>query len=84
MNMEHKDEPGGKLAGVRLNRLNVVMICIGLVLATLMAVSMYRTTVSVGEIVNVTNNYLSNQQTGGMLRDFAVNLSEQAKRTNRR
>ena len=41
MNREHKDEPGGKLAGVRLNRLNVVMICIGLVLATLMAVSMY-------------------------------------------
>ena len=78
MNREHKEEPGGKLAGVRLNRLNVVMICIGLVLATLMAVSMYRTTVSVGEIVNVTNNYLSNQQTGGMLRDFAVNLSEQA------
>ena len=78
MNRDHKDDPGGRLAGVRLNRLNIVMICIGLVLATLMAVSMYRTTDSVKEIVNVTNNYLDNQQTGGMLRDFASGLAEQA------
>ena len=78
MNREHKGGNGRKPSGIRLNRLNIGMICIGLVLATLMVVSMYRTTGSVREIVTVTNNYLTNQQTGGMLRDFAGSMGSQA------
>ena len=78
MSREHKDGAGGKQAGIRLTHLNIIMICIGLVLATLMAVSMYRTQSGVKEIVEVTNDYLSNQQTGGMLRDIAEGMSEQA------
>ena len=77
MNREQHDG-SGKRRGVRLNHLNIVMICIGLVLATLMIVSMYSTTDSVKQIVGFTNNYLVSQQTGGMLRDFAGRLSEQA------
>lgn len=69
---------GGKNAGIRLNRLNVLLICIGLLLAVLMAVSMYQTTNSVKEVVGVTNDYLANQQTGGMLRDYTRTLSDQA------
>ena len=59
--MSRKDEshPGEKSAGIRLSTLNIVMICIGLVLATLMVVSMYRTTGSVERIVTVSNNYLT-------------------------
>ena len=70
MNREQQDGTG-KRQGIRLNHLNIVMICIGLVLATLMVVSMYRTTESVKQIVSFTNDFLGNQQTGGMLRDFA-------------
>ena len=77
MNREQHDG-SGKRQGVRLNHLNIVMICIGLVLATLMIVSMYSTTDNVKQIVSFTNNYLVSQQTGGMLRDFAGRLSEQA------
>ena len=77
MGRDNKDG-SGRRAGIRLNSINIVMICIGLVLATLMVVSMYRTTVSVSGIVSFTNNYLASQQTGGMLRDFAGDLSEQA------
>ena len=78
MSREHKDGSGGKHTGIRLNHLNVLMICIGLILATLMGVSMYRTQEGVQEIVTVTNDYLANQQMGGMLRDFASNLGEAA------
>ena len=78
MSREHKDGAGGKQAGIRLTHLNIIMICIGLVLATLMAVSMYRTQSGVKEIVEVTNDYLSNQQTGGMLRDISGGMAEQA------
>ena len=77
MNREQHDGTG-KRRGVRLSQLNIMMICIGLVLATLMIVSMYSTTDSVKQIVGFTNNYLVSQQTGGMLRDFTDNLSEQA------
>ena len=77
MNREQQDG-SGKRQGIRLNHLNIVMICIGLVLATLMIVSMYSTTDNVKQIVSFTNNYLVSQQTGGMLRDFAGRLSEQA------
>ena len=76
--MEHKNGSGGKRSGIRLNHLNIIMICIGLMLATLMAVSMYRTTDGVKAMVTFTNNYLSNQSTGGMLRDFAENMGSQA------
>ena len=78
MSREQKGLSGGKNTGIRLNHLNIVMICIGLVLATLMGVSMYRTQTSVGEIVTVTNDFLTNQQTGGMLREIASGLGEQA------
>ena len=78
MNRGNKDNAVKKGAGVRLNHLNILMICIGLMLATLMAVSMYRTQNSVGEIVTVTNDYLTNQQTGGMLREISSGLGEQA------
>ena len=77
MGRDNKDG-SGRRAGIRLNSINIVMICIGLVLATLMVVSMYRTTESVKQIVSFTNDFLGNQQTGGMLRDFAGDLSEQA------
>ncbi len=77
MNREQQDGTG-KRQGIRLNHLNIVMICIGLVLATLLVVSMFRTTDTVKQVVSFTNNYLVGQQTGGMLRDFAGNLSEQA------
>ena len=77
MNREQHDGTG-KRQGVRLSHLNIMMICIGLVLATLMIVSMYSTTDSVKQIVGFTDNYLVSQQTGGMLRDFTDNLSEQA------
>ncbi len=77
MNGEQKSR-SRRTTGIRLNYLNILMICIGLVLATLMIVSMHRTTDSVKEIVTVTNSYLNNQQTGGMLRDFAGSLADQA------
>lgn len=77
MNREQNDGTG-KRRGIRLNHMNIIMICIGLVLATLMVVSMYSTTDSVKQIVSFTNSFLNNQQTGGMLRDFVGSLSEQA------
>ena len=76
--MGREGRSGGKNAGIRLNQLNVLMICLGLLLAVLMAVSMYQTTNSVKEVGTVTNDYLSNQQTGGMLRDFTRALADQA------
>ena len=76
--MGREGRSGGKNAGIRLNHLNVLLVCLGLLLAVLMAVSMYQTTNSVKEVVTVTNDYLSNQQTGGMLRDFTRALADQA------
>ena len=58
MTRENEGGKGKKRTGIRLNHLNILLICIGLILATLMAVSMYRTTVSVKDIVDVTNDYL--------------------------
>ncbi len=76
--MGREGRSGGKNAGIRLNHLNLLLVCLGLLLAVLMAVSMYQTTNSVKEVVTVTNDYLSNQQTGGMLRDFTRALADQA------
>ena len=78
MSREPKGSSGEKHSGIRLTHLNTIMICIGLVIATLMIVSMYRTTDGVKEMVTFTSNYLSNQSTGGMLRDFAENMGSQA------
>lgn len=78
MNRGNEGNSGKKGAGIRLSRLNIAMICIGLVIATLLAASMYRTTVSVRGVVTFTENYLTSQQAGGMLRDFAGELGELA------
>ena len=75
---EAEENTGRKHKGVHLNRLNMLLIGIGLILALLMVISMYETTRSVREIVTLTNAYLSNQQTGGMLRDISEGMSEQA------
>ena len=76
--MDHDGRPAGKRAGIRLSHLNMLLIFAGLVLAAVMAYFMYRNTTSVREIVTVTNDYLSNQQTGGMLRDISEGMGEQA------
>lgn len=78
MSREQGENTGRKHNGIHLDRLNMLMIGIGLVLATLMVVAMYQTTGSVGEIVTLTNAYLNNQQTGGMLNTIAEGMSEQA------
>lgn len=76
--MKREKRSGGENTGIRLSHLNVLLICMGLILGIIIAVFMYQTTNSVREVVTVTNDYLSNQQTGGMLRDFTRALSEQA------
>ena len=76
--MERGRRSGKKNTGIRLSRLNILLICAGIVLALLMAIYMYQTSDSVRQIVTVTNDFLSNQQTGGMLKDFARNMSDQA------
>ncbi len=78
MSGKHEGDRGDRGNGIRLNYLNLLLTCVGLVLCVLMVYTMYRTTTSVNGIVTVTNDYLNNQQTGGMLRDFSENLYEQA------
>ena len=73
--MEREGQNG---KGVRLTHLNVVMICVGLVIAALMVYSMYQTTSSVRNVVTVTESYMTGQMTGGMLRDMSGKLSELA------
>ena len=63
--------------GVHLNRLNVCLIVIGLVLMLFMVFSMYDTNKSFNQIVSVTDAYLSSQQTAGMLSNIANNMSDQ-------
>ena len=76
--MNREESSGRKHAGIRLSRLNILLICIGLILVGAMVVSMYKTTASVRAVVTFTNSYLSNQQTGGMLRDISEKQGEQA------
>ncbi len=76
--MGREGRSGWKNTGIRLSHLNVLLICIGLLLAVMMAVSMYQTTNSVKDTVTFTNEYLSNQQTGGMLRDYTRSLADTA------
>ena len=63
--------------GIHLNHLNVLLIFIGLVLALFMVFSMYQTSNSFNQIVNVTEAYLSAQQTAGMLNSISVDMAEQ-------
>lgn len=69
---------GAGNGGIKLNHLNVALICIGLVICALMVVMMYQTTNSVKEIVTVTDNYLVYQQTGGKLQSVSRGLGESA------
>ncbi len=78
MKGEQKGKAGGGHGGVRLSHLNVLLIFVGIILTALMAVSMSQTTNSVKETVTFSDSYISNQQTGGMLRDFATRMGEQA------
>ena len=63
--------------GVRLNRLNVCLIVIGFVLMLFMVFSMFDTNKSFNQIVNVTEAYLSSQQTAGMLSNIANSMSDE-------
>ena len=63
--------------GIHLNHLNVLLIFIGLVIALFMVFSMYQTNNSFNQIVNVTEAYLSAQQTAGMLSNVSSEMSEQ-------
>ena len=67
----------GKKRGVRLSRVNVLLIFLGLVIALFMVFSMYETNRSFSQIVNMTESYLSSQQTAGMLSNIANGMSEQ-------
>ena len=63
--------------GVRLNRLNVLLIFVGLVIALFMVFSMYQMNNSFNQIVSVTEAYLSAQQTAGMLSNISSDMSDQ-------
>ena len=63
--------------GIRLNRLNILLIFIGLVIAMFMVFSMYQTNNAFNSIVSVTEAYLSAQQTAGMLSNISAEMSEQ-------
>jgi len=65
-----------KHSGIRLSRLNVFFIIIGIIIALLMGFSMYQTTVSFHQIVSVTESYLSSQQTAGMLKNISDGMQE--------
>ena len=64
-------------SGIRLSRLNVLLIIVGLVIALFMVFSMYQTSESFRQIVSVTDAYLSAQQTAGMLSGISSDMSEQ-------
>ena len=65
-----------KQSGIRLSRLNVFFIIIGIIIALLIAFSMYQTAVSFHQIVSVTESYLSSQQTAGMLKNISDGMQE--------
>ena len=69
--------PSDVSSGIRLNRLNLFFIAVGLVIALAMVFSMYQTTGSFREIVDVTDAYLSAQQSAGMLKTISSSMSEQ-------
>ena len=76
MNQSQQNQPSVN-SGIRLNRLNLIFIAVGLVIALAMVFSMYQTTNSFREIVSVTESYLSSQQTAGMLKSISRSMSEQ-------
>ena len=75
MNRNEEKRAGGKRGGIRLNQLNILLICLGLAISALLVVSMYQTSNSVREIAAVTDNYLNNQQAGGMMRDVSGRMA---------
>lgn len=64
--------------GIKLTRLNVIMILAGIVITVFLVLSMYQTSDHFGQIVHITSSYLGDQQTAGMLKDIAGGMSEQA------
>ena len=77
--MENRNTGTGRKQskGVHLYCLNLLLIFIGLVIAMFMVFSMYQTNNSFTSIVNVTEAYLSAQQTAGMLNNVSSDMSEQ-------
>ena len=67
-----------KSGGIRLAHLNILLVIAGLIIAAVMVYSTYQTSSSVSGVLHVTDAYLHNQQTGGMLRDLSGGMSEQA------
>lgn len=76
--MEPAKNNGKTQAGIRMSRMNVVMIGVGLVISLFMVLSMYNSNRSMNEIVSVTENYLKNQQSAGKLNDISTGMGEQA------
>ena len=67
-----------KIGGIRVGHLNIILIAAGLVVALLMVLSMFQTSDSFSQIVDVTDDYLTTQSTAGMLSDMSGRLAEQA------
>ena len=75
-----KDSAGSskKIGGIRVGHMNIILITAGLIVALLMVLSMYQTSDSFTQIVDVTDDYLTTQSTAGMLSDMAGRLAEQS------
>lgn len=67
-----------KIGGIRVGHMNIILITAGLIVALLMVYSMYQTSDSFSQIVDVTDDYLTTQSTAGMLSDMSGRLAEQA------
>ena len=74
--MKEQKSKAGK-QGIRLNQLNIIFIIVGLAIATMMVVGMYQTSDSFQQVIEVTEAYLSSQQTSGMLKELAEQMSVQ-------
>ena len=66
------------VGGIRISRLNIILIAVALIIALLMVLSMYQTTDRFNEIVDVTDDYLTSQSAAGMLSDLSASLAEQS------
>ena len=76
MTREKKEKQMTGNGGIRLSQLNFIFIAIGLIIAALMVYSVYQTSDSFQEVINVTEAYLSSQQTSGMLKEISESMSE--------
>lgn len=65
--------------GIRLSRLNVMMICVSLLFAVGMAISMQRVRTSSRDMVTLTERHLRDQATAGKLGSLSVSMAEQAR-----